>query len=796
MPLMSVLTRKAIADVTRRKGRTILMILGIFIGVLGITAVNGANDLFSRDLSSAIGLSFDVFYSVDHVPSGLVSQLEQADNIAAVQTRTVYSTTWHLSGHAGTTPFQINGYQDLAHVQVGSLQLVRGRLPGQGEIAMDTSDPLYSPVKVGDSVTVDTTDGRQATLRVVGMIRAPGLLSSTAQGYMSSDALQQLAPEMSSTVQGQQAQSVLTQQILIKTQNAQNNQQTFYTLLPIVQSAGVKILSAGNVAAQSVTSSNLFLQGLSTIFLVLAAVALVLTCLMILSTMNTMLSEQFKIIGTMKAIGGTRWKIIRSYLLSVSLYALIGTALGLGLGLLLCNVVAGIVVQQTKVDLGPYQVPGWVILISLATGLLAPLLSALLPLLIGTRITVRQAMTSYGINAGGSRGLSATRKIFHGGSQVVQLGIRGVFRKPGRIVLTLAAIMLSSDVFMAVQMTNTSIGASANDVTFVNGDFQVNLGSFPQPYQQVIEKLRSLQHVERVEPFDKEDVQIGDHQARVFGVPVTTHYYQPHLLAGRWLTEDDTDALVISDIASQRLNVHLGDTLTLALGTRKVHWHIVGIVHDLNFASGTADVHGRPGALFTKLETLNTSLRHIPVASVVTLLLTTNDHKQADMQQLRGQIQQTLHEAGLWQSEVQYQSSSGGLIMILYALFDTLMIMVALVGLLGLSNTLAAEVLERRQEIGILRSLGATGGRVSLVFWIEGLVIALLAWPIGIALGFPGGYALVAALNTYAAPLNVSINWLAIPISLLFIIVVSFIASVGPALSASHLRIRDTLRYE
>lgn len=44
MKLFSVLTRKAIADVTRRKGRTMLMILGIFIGVLGLTAVNGASD--------------------------------------------------------------------------------------------------------------------------------------------------------------------------------------------------------------------------------------------------------------------------------------------------------------------------------------------------------------------------------------------------------------------------------------------------------------------------------------------------------------------------------------------------------------------------------------------------------------------------------------------------------------------------------------------------------------------------------------------------------------------------------
>jgi putative ABC transport system permease protein len=129
---ISVLTRKAIADVTRRKGRTILMILGIFIGVLGLTAVNGANDLLSRDLTSAVSSSFDVFFAVDRAPSSLNTQIEHADNVEAVQQRTTCATTWHLSGGGGTTAIQLYGYADLQHVQVGTLQLMSGRLPGSG----------------------------------------------------------------------------------------------------------------------------------------------------------------------------------------------------------------------------------------------------------------------------------------------------------------------------------------------------------------------------------------------------------------------------------------------------------------------------------------------------------------------------------------------------------------------------------------------------------------------------------------------------------------------------------------
>jgi putative ABC transport system permease protein len=104
--------------------------------------------------------------------------------------------------------------------------------------------------------------------------------------------------------------------------------------------------------------------------------------------------------------------------------------------------------------------------------------------------------------------------------------------------------------------------------------------------------------------------------------------------------------------------------------------------------------------------------------------------------------------------------------------------------------------LEQRLEIGILRSLGATGRKVSIVFWVEGLVLALLAWGIGVLLGIPGGYLLLNVLSYFVVPFDVLVDPTFILTTLFFIIVVSFVASVGPVLGASRLRIREILRYE
>ena len=68
--------------------------------------------------------------------------------------------------------------------------------------------------------------------------------------------------------------------------------------------------------------AELIVSGLLNIVRILAVVALLLVCLMIINTVTTVLSEQIRIIGTMKALGGTRWQIMSSYLLSVEIYGI------------------------------------------------------------------------------------------------------------------------------------------------------------------------------------------------------------------------------------------------------------------------------------------------------------------------------------------------------------------------------------------------------------------------------------------------------------------------------------------
>ena len=58
-----------------------------------------------------------------------------------------------------------------------------------------------------------------------------------------------------------------------------------------------------------------------------------------------------------------------------------------------------------------------------------------------------------------------------------------------------------------------------------------------------------------------------------------------------------------------------------------------------------------------------------------------------------------------------------------------------LVGAVGVGNIMLIGVLERRSEIGLRRSLGATKGQIRLQFLSEAILLALLGGAVGVAAG-------------------------------------------------------------
>ncbi|MGW7581010.1 ABC transporter permease [Kitasatospora sp. NPDC054768] len=105
-----------------------------------------------------------------------------------------------------------------------------------------------------------------------------------------------------------------------------------------------------------------------------------------------------------------------------------------------------------------------------------------------------------------------------------------------------------------------------------------------------------------------------------------------------------------------------------------------------------------------------------------------------------------------------------------------------LVGGVGVANTMIISVLERRHEIGLRRSLGATRGQIRLQFVTESLLLSGLGGLAGVALG---------AAATYAFAVSGGLPWVvplwAVTGGFAATLLIGTVAGLYPAVRASRL---------
>jgi putative ABC transport system permease protein len=95
---------------------------------------------------------------------------------------------------------------------------------------------------------------------------------------------------------------------------------------------------------------------------------------------------------------------------------------------------------------------------------------------------------------------------------------------------------------------------------------------------------------------------------------------------------------------------------------------------------------------------------------------------------------------------------------------------------LAVASMMLANVFERRAEIGLYKSLGATDARVALIFLLEASVVGVAGGTVGYFAGSALAWRL--AIRVFGAPAG--IHWAILPAVLLLALVVTWVGSAGP----------------
>ncbi|HLI69635.1 MAG TPA: FtsX-like permease family protein [Ktedonobacteraceae bacterium] len=727
---MSAMTKKIFKDIVHRKLRTILTILGITVGILSLSAINVASNQFKSSLAYSTNITSAPDMHIYTAPTNpdLADVLQDQPNVKTVQAEGNIVTRWAIGQDHKL--LQIVGILDFQHVQINRFRLVEGSLPGPNQIVLETGARSYENVPVGGHISIQV--GRAfKEVTVSGFVQTQGLpqaaLVGRAYGYMAESSFEQLFNTAGVT------------DFAIQLVDYAQRYQTLDQLATVLQENHVSLVGSSVGRDDSIT---VIANGIFGLMDLLSVAAIALSVILLLGTIASLIAEQVEIIGTMKALGGLRGKIVRHYLGLVFCYALSGTLIGVVVGTISGYALANYLASLVSLDIGPLQIVPWQILESLAVGLGTPLLAAFIPVWIGTRITVRQALQGYGLeNTASRKGSRKGRSAIGLLPQTIQFGVRNVFRKPTRTFLALLTLAVAGASFLAVQTANYSLNALLNRVYDVyRYNVMISL-STPEPFSRFQQILGPVDGVGSIESFYQDTASTRWGQAALTGVQLDTRMYHRELTAGRWFTASDQNAVIISQDAADISGLKVGDTISFTLGTSTARWHIIGITRDYSDIGA-----GNLGILLAPIPQIDAML-HIPAGLTQNVMIqaSVSAPSQAYLDGLTRRVDAALSNAGfipqittpqeqIAQNQSKYE--------IIYLMLDVVAIIIALVGAISLANSLAMNVLERRREIGILRSMGAISRKVAQVFWAEGTTLGVLAWICAVFLGIPAAYGL------------------------------------------------------
>jgi putative ABC transport system permease protein len=130
-------------------------------------------------------------------------------------------------------------------------------------------------------------------------------------------------------------------------------------------------------------------------------------------------------------------------------------------------------------------------------------------------------------------------------------------------------------------------------------------------------------------------------------------------------------------------------------------------------------------------------------------------------------------------------------------LFQGFMALGLLVGIAALGVISSRMVVERRQQVGMLRAIGYQPGMVALSFVLESSFIALVGIGLGTATGILLGQAMIGQFfNVLTAGRTLAVPWTQIGIIVLGAYIFSLLTTILPAIQASRIYPAEALRYE
>ncbi len=790
--------RKVLRDLWENKARTLLVVLSIAVGVFAIGVTSGSQGVLVQEMNASyatITPESATIIMAGYFDDDLVEVVAGMRDVETAQGQRHLDVRFKLNPEDEWRNLELKALANYKEIEINKIQPQAGQWPvSDKKLLIERKSLPWMGVEIGDEVIIQRPDGKERVMQIIGTVHdqagPPANFVGQASGYITRDTLEWLGENRNFD----RLEIVVAENKLDRA----HIEEVADLVRHKIENSGLEVRFI-TVQPPGEHPVNIVLQPLLLLLSGLGGLALVLSGFLVVNTISALLARQTRQIGVMKAIGARRDQLVGLYFVTVLLYGLLALLVAVPLGAVGAFAFTNFMADSLNFDLHHFTISPQVILIQAIIALMVPLLAALYPIVSGTGLTVREAISENGLGQGrfGTNIVDYLLQQIRGVSRPLMISLRNTFRRKTRLILTLLTLTLAGTTFITIFSIRASLLLTLDDVLkYWNFDIQVR---FEKEYRiKKIERAAlqvpgvaaveswGFQSVRRLRPDDTESDNI-----LLIAPPADTQMLQPTLLEGRWLRPNDTNAIVINtDLLADEPDLILGDELVLKFGQRETSWQIVGVVQGVlvgSFAYNNYPYYAQV-------------VRDVGKASGVQIVTAQQD--VAIQLEIARALEEQFQRSGLKVASINTIADLRNTVVfqfnILTSFLLVMAVVLAIVGGLGLTGTMSINVLERVREIGVMRAIGASDGTVLRLVMVEGMLIGLLSWLVGGMVAFPVSKLLSdqIGLQLFQSPLSYTFSISGTVIWLVIVAVLASLASFLPARGASRLTVREVLAYE
>ncbi|MFC7491205.1 MULTISPECIES: ABC transporter permease [unclassified Knoellia] len=759
-------------------GRSFDSIMNGSVGDVVVRPVSGEVDLEQQPSSATL-------------PGSLVTELAGVEGAARADGNITNFGTFvvgkdgKLIGGFGPPGLGLNHTGGPAAKGLERARLDGGRWPtGPGEVVLDDRTADKAGYLLGERVNI-VSSGAQPRIqaRLVGLATTDGGLAGASLSIFDTAQARALFMEGKDTYSD-----------IWVTASSGTSQQELRDAVAAKLPPGVEAVTGDAAAKAAASDIQEALGFITTFLLVFAGVALVVGSFLIVNTFSILVAQRSRELALFRALGSTRRQVARSVLFEAGVIGLVGSVIGLGLGVVLAMGIRvlfgrfGLDLSGQALILSPRTV-----VVSLVVGLFVTLVAAYVParkagkvppvaamrddavlaesgmrgrIIVGGVLTVVGAALlltglftdvpnqTYWVGAGILGVVLGVALISPLVGRPVIAGIGWVWRKvfgavglmaqqnaqrnPRRTAATASALMIGVTLVSMMAVFGASAKASIDrsiEKEFV-ADYVVS-SVVGTPFSvEVTKELAAVPGVEEVAAFRWDALDVGSERGGVIGID-----------------PDHVGVLGPTPMVSGRLADLTPTTVSISQERATVDKLAVGSKLDLTRAGTTkpftvSAIHGDSALLSSDYLLSLAALESLGGPRTDSFVFITREPGTAPAQVGRDLDRAiadlpvvTVKDQDEFADEQRTQINQ--MLYLIYALLG----LAVIIAILGIINTLALSVIERTREIGLLRAVGLSRRQLKRMLRLESIVIALLGATLGIGLGVTFGVALQRSLR-------------------------------------------------